>query len=174
MLVLAAALGSARGEGRCLALGDTRTFHAPAAPRAAAVHCLAPLSPGACFEVRVSLPAWAALGTSVTLLDGGGRNISHAEGDEKLQYCVPPAAGGGGAAPSAVALTFSPRGPPPLAAAGAAPYDVRVDALHWGVLPNVALRLAAPLALAGAATAAAVAVAARSGGGAAAARQRRE
>jgi len=143
----------------CLSPGATRTFRLPAASRTA-LHCVSPLAPGACYEVRVSLPAWAPLGVSITLLDGGARNASHAEGEEKLAFC----AGRPGGGPAAVALAFPRRGPAPLTAAADTPYDVRVDELYGGVLPAVALRLALPLALAGAATLLAAAAAARSGG----------
>lgn len=153
----------------CLVPGESSSFFVPAGGGLGAPplrHCLTALSPGACYEVRVSLPAWVPLGVRVSLEGGSGA----AGAEEKLQFC----AGASGAPPSAVALTFPRRGPAPLAAAGATPYDVRLDELYWGVLPAVALRMAAPLALAATITAAAALTAALSAAHSGArARQRR-
>ena len=150
----------------CLTPGGTVSSRTPALFEPHARHCLSALRPRACYEAKVSLPAWAPLGVRVMLLDGAGRNVSYVEGEEKLQFCV------GATPPAAVALAFPLRGPAPLTGAEAAPYHVRLDELYWGVLPTVALRMSLPLALALAGTAAACGAAARSGGRGGGARRR--
>lgn len=145
----------------CLAPGDSLSSQwaafgdgsdAPAAIAARASHCLRGLTPGARYEVRVSVAAWSPIEVHSEVLWGGGGwggpasrapgargagsasdaaplpVVSAGRGDERLVFDVPSSGDGGDAQVRVEFVRTSPYVRP----LGGVPYDVRLDAMRGG------------------------------------------